>query len=71
MIHTRNATLIHFKQSKLSAEYIIHLRKKGIGLSYRMFVQVVLARGQSHLGWRRGDHEELYRHEILQISGQS
>ena len=29
MIHTRNATLIHFKQSKLSAEYIIHQRKKG------------------------------------------
>ena len=39
MIHTRNATLIHFKQSKLSAEYIIHQRKKGIGLFYRMFVQ--------------------------------
>ena len=29
MIHTRNATLIHFKQSKLSAEYIIRQRKKG------------------------------------------
>ena len=39
MIHTRNATLIHFKQSKLSAEYIIHQRKKGIGLFYRMFAQ--------------------------------
>ena len=39
MIHTRNATLIHFKQSKQSAEYIIHQRKKGIGLFYRMFVQ--------------------------------
>ena len=39
MIHTRHATLIHFKQSKLSAEYIIHQRKKGIGLFYRMFVQ--------------------------------
>ena len=39
MIHTRNATLIHFKPSKQSAEYIIHQRKKGIGLFYRMFVQ--------------------------------
>ena len=39
MIHTRNATLIHFKESKQSAEYIIHQRKKGIGLFYRMLVQ--------------------------------
>ena len=38
MIHTRNATLIHFKQSKLSAEDIIHQRKKGIG-PFLMFVQ--------------------------------
>ena len=32
MIHTRNATLIHFKQSKLSDEYMIDQRKKGVGL---------------------------------------
>ena len=32
MIHTKNATLINFKQSKLSAEYIIDQRKKGVGL---------------------------------------
>ena len=37
MIHTRNATLIHFKQSKLSAEYIID-QKKG-GWAFLMFVQ--------------------------------
>ena len=33
MIHTRNATLIHFKQSKLSAEYIIDQQKRGLGFS--------------------------------------
>ena len=33
MIHTKNATLIHFKQSKLSAECIIHQRKNGLGHS--------------------------------------
>ena len=32
MIHTRNATLIHFKQSKLSAEYIIDQQERGVGL---------------------------------------
>ena len=38
MIYTRNATLVHFKQSKLSAEYIIHQRKKG-DWAILMFVQ--------------------------------
>ena len=37
MIHTRNATLIHFKQSKLSAEYIIHQEKGDWAIL--MFVQ--------------------------------
>ena len=37
MIHTRNATLIHFKQSKLSAEYIIDQQKRG--WAFLMFVQ--------------------------------
>ena len=37
MIHTRNATLIHFKQSKLSAEYINHQRKRD--WANLMFVQ--------------------------------
>ena len=32
MIHTRNATLIQFKQSKLSAEYIIDQQKKKVEL---------------------------------------
>ena len=31
-IHIENATLIHFKQSKLSAEYIIDQPKNGVGL---------------------------------------
>ena len=31
-IHTESATLIHFKQSKLSAEYIIDQPKNGVGL---------------------------------------
>ena len=38
MIHTRNATLIHFKQSKLSAECIIDCDKE-IGWAILMFVQ--------------------------------
>ena len=33
MIHTRNATLIHFKQSKLPAESIIDQQKRGLGYS--------------------------------------
>ena len=33
MIHTRHATLIHFKQSKLSDEYIIDQQKRGLGFS--------------------------------------
>ena len=37
MIHTRNATLIHFKQSKLSAEYI-SISKNG-GWAFLMLVQ--------------------------------
>ena len=37
MIHTRNATLIHFKQSKLAAEYIIDQQKGGWAIL--MFVQ--------------------------------
>ena len=37
MIHTRNATLIHFKQSKLSAEYIIDQQKGG--WTFLIFVQ--------------------------------
>ena len=37
MIQTRNATLIHFKQSKLSAEYIIDQQKGGC--AFLMFVQ--------------------------------
>ena len=37
MIHTRNATLIHFKQSKLSAEYIIDQQKGSWAIL--MFVQ--------------------------------
>ena len=38
MIHSRNAALIHFKQSKLSDEYMIDQRQKG-GWAILMFAQ--------------------------------
>ena len=38
MIHTRNTTLIHFKQSKLSDESMIDQRKTG-GWAILMFAQ--------------------------------